>query len=149
MMLWKLSTILYRDINMGKLRPFATILVTFCVIFLFYVKRFVFLKFYPPICNFIIFSIFFGSLFCKETIIQKFARACGDKLEGPALNYTRNITYIWCAFMFINLLISIWTIFLSDNIWMLYNGCISYILVGLLFATEYIVRTILRKKELL
>lgn len=134
---------------MSKLKTFVPILVTFCVIFLFYVKRFVFLKFYPPICNFIIFSIFFGSLFCKETIIQKFARACGDKLEKPAWNYTRNITYIWCIFMFINLLISIWTIFMPDKVWILYNGCISYILIGLLFAAEYIVRIILRKRELI
>lgn len=134
---------------MGKIKPFISVLITLCIVFLFYVKRFVFLKFYPPICNLFVFVVFFSSLFAKETIIQKFARMCGDKLERPAWVYTRNLTYVWCVFMFMNLLISIWTIFLSDNIWMLYNGCISYILIGLFFGIEYVVRIILRKRKLI
>ena len=134
---------------MGRLKHFSPVLITLCIVFLFYVKRIVYLKFYPPICNLFHFIVFFSSLFAKETIIQKFARMCGDKLENPAWVYTRNITYVWCVFMFINFLISVWTIFLSDNIWMLYNGCISYLLVGLVFGVEYIVRIILRKRNLI
>ncbi len=134
---------------MTKTKPLIFFIITLCVVFLFYVKRFVLLKFYPPICNFTAFMIFFTSLFAKETIIQKFARACGDKLEKPAWNYTKNVTYIWCIFTFANFLISVWTIFLSDKIWILYNGFISYFLVGTLFGAEYIVRTILRKRNLI
>ena len=134
---------------MGKIKHFTPILITLCIVLLFYIKRFVFLKYYPPVCNLTIFIVFFSSLFTKETIIQKFARLCGDKLDKPAWNYTRNLTYIWCVFLFINLSISIWTIFLSDNIWMIYNGCISYILVGLLFGIEYMVRIILRRRKLI
>ena len=134
---------------MGKVKPFLPVLFTLGIIFLFYIKRFVFLKFYPPICNLTIFIVFFSSLFAKETIIQKFARMCGDKLEKPAWEYTRKITYVWCSFMFINLLISIWTIFLPDEVWMVYNGFISYFLVGLLFGVEYIVRIVLRKRKLI
>ena len=134
---------------MGKIKHITPILITLCIVFLFYMKRFVFLKFYPPLCNCFLFLVFFISLFTKETVIQKFARACGDKLEKPAWNYTRKVTYIWCIFTFINLLISIWTIFLPDKIWILYNGCISYILVGLLFGIEYIIRINLRKRNLI
>ena len=134
---------------MGKIKHFLPIIFTLCIVFLFYIKRFLLLKFYPPICNLVIFIAFFSSLFRKETIIQKFARMCGDKLERPAWIYTRNITYVWCLFMFLNLLISIYTIFLDDNIWIIYNGCISYILVGILFFTEYIVRIVLRKRKLI
>lgn len=134
---------------MGKIKHFTPVLITLCIVFLFYIKRLAFLKFYPPICNLTIFMIFFCSLFAKETVIQKFAKMCGDKLEKPARVYTRNLTYVWCVFMFINLLISVWTIFLSDKVWILYNGCISYILVGMLFGIEYIVRTILRKRKLI
>ncbi len=134
---------------MGKIKHFTPFLITLCVIFLFYVKRFVILKFYPPICNVVIFLIFFSSLFAKETVIQKFVRFSGEKLEKPAWIYTRRITYVWCVFTFLNLLISIWTMFLSDNIWMIYNGFISYILVGLVFCIEYIVRIILRKRKLI
>ena len=134
---------------MGKIKNFTPIIITLCVVFLFYIKRFVFLKLYPPICNLVVFIVFFSSLFAKETVIQKFARMCGDELKPPAWIYTRNLTYVWCIFMFINLLISVWTIFMSDRIWILYNGCISYVLVGMLFCIEYIVRTVLRKRKLI
>ena len=134
---------------MDKVKRLIPIFITLCVVFLFYIKRIVFLKYYPPICNLFIFCVFFFSLFGKETIIQKIARACGDKLEKPAFDYTRKLTYVWCCFTFCNLLISIWTIFLSDKIWILYNGCISYILIGILFTVEYIVRINLRKRNLI
>ena len=132
---------------MNKIKPLTPILISLAVVFIFYLKRFIVLKFYPPIPNFIIFLIFFCSLFTKETIIQKFARMCGDKLEGASLVYTRNLTYVWCAFIFINFLITIWTIFLPDNIWIFYNGFLSYFLTGLLFAVEYIVRIIFKKRN--
>ena len=134
---------------MGKLKHFIPVFFTLCVVFLFYIKRFVVLKFYPPICNFFIFSLFFFSLFTKETIIQKFARMMEGNLKPPVLNYTRKITYLWAIFTFLNFLVSVWTIFLPDNIWILYNGCISYILVGLLFLIEYSIRIFLRKRKLI
>lgn len=134
---------------MNKLKPFLSILITLCVVLVFYIKRFIFLKFYPPLCNGFVFIVFFISLFTKETVIQKIAKACGDRLDKPAWIYTRNLTYIWCFFMFINFLISIWTIFQSDKIWILYNGCISYILIGALFGGEYVIRTIFRKRNLI
>ncbi len=134
---------------MGKIKNVLPVIFTLFIVFLFYIKRIVVLKYYPPICNCFIFLVFFCSLFAKETVIQKFARACGDKLEPPAFNYTRKLTYVWCVFTFLNLLVSVWTIFQSDNVWMLYNGCISYILIGLLFAIEYIVRINFRKRKLI
>ena len=60
--------------------------------------------------------------------------------------YTKRLTYVWCVFLFINLIISIATVFMSDRIWALYNACISYIALGLMFGVEYIVRIILRAK---
>lgn len=132
---------------MKKFKPVLPIIVTLCIVLLFSIKRFVFLKFYPPVCNLFIFLTFFLSLFAKETVIQKFARMCGDKMEEPVRIYTRNLTYVWCIFTFFNFLISVWTIFLPEKIWILYNGCISYILVGLVFGVEYIIRIILRKRN--
>ena len=134
---------------MKKIKPFFMIMITFIVILLFYIKRLVILKFYPPICNFSIFMIFFISLFTKETIIQKFAKLAGDKLSEAAINYTRKITYVWCIFTFINFIFSVITIFLPDKIWILYNGCISYLLVGLLFTIEYIIRINLQKRNII
>ncbi len=134
---------------MSKVKSFMPILFTLFVILLFCIKRFFFLKFYPPICNLTVFIVFYSSLFQKETVIQRFARRFGDKLEKPAWDYTRRLTYVWCVFMFINLCLSIWTIFLPDNIWIIYNSCISYVLIGLIFGIEYIVRIILRSMKII
>jgi uncharacterized membrane protein len=97
--------------------------------------------------NFLFFAIFFSSLFAKETIIQKFARMMDGELKPKVAAYTKNVTYIWCVFIFLNLIMSIITFFLPDEIWLWYNGCISYILMGMLFAIEYIVRILFRKRH--
>ena len=132
---------------MKKIRPVMPILISIGVVFLFLLKRVVVLKFYPPIVNFIVFLIFFSSLFGKETIIQKFVRLSGEPLVEPVLTYTKNVTYLWCIFLFLNFLATIWTIFLSDEIWIFYNGFLSYFLTGLLFGAEYIFRIFFKKRH--
>ncbi|MBQ9245132.1 hypothetical protein IJ182_02565 [bacterium] len=99
--------------------------------------------------NFFIFSVFFASLFQKETIIQKFAKILDGMLTDKTAEYTRKLTYVWCIFLFCNFVFSVITIFLSDKIWILYNGFISYVLIGILFAVEYIIRIIFRKRNYL
>jgi len=133
---------------MGKIKRIIPIFITVSVFVLFYIKRFIFLKFYPPVCNLFVFLIFFISLFKKETIIQKIAKTLDGELSKKQIIYTRYVTYVWCILTFFNFVVSIWTIFLSDKIWLLFNGCISYILIGLLFIIEYMIRIILRKKGL-
>ena len=132
-----------------KIKLFLPFIITLTVIFLFYIKRTVFLKFYPPICNFLFFSIFFMSLFSKETVIQKIAKNIDGELTNKQKNYTRKLTYVWCAVTFLNFAISAFTVFMSDNIWILYNGLISYIFIGTVFLVEFLFRTILKKKNLL
>ena len=97
--------------------------------------------------NFCIFSIFFSSLFAKETVIQKFAKMLDGKLSARTRKYTKKLTYIWCIFLFINFLVSVVTIFLPDKIWIIYNGLISYLLVGLMFAVEYPIRLNFKKYD--
>ena len=127
---------------------FLPFIFTIFIFVLFYFKRFFVIKFYPPIMNFTIFMIFFSSLFTKETIIQKFARIWSKKELHPLeMIYTKNLTYIWCVFLFLNFLFSIATIFMSDKIWMFYNCFLSYFLVGSIFIIEYIVRIVFRKRH--
>lgn len=130
--------------KLKTLLPFAG---TLCIVLLFHFSKIYVLKFYPVIVNSFIFCVFFSSLFCKETVIQKIAQ----KMEGGVLNeftknYTRKLTYVWCVFLFINLSISIATVFMSAKVWELYNACISYIALGVMFGVEYIVRIIMRAR---
>ncbi len=129
-----------------KLKRILPFLITIFVIVFFHYSRIYVLKFYPVITNSFIFTVFFSSLFCKETVIQKIAKKMDGELTDFSRDYTRKLTYVWCVFLFINLAISIITVFQPAKIWILYNGCISYIAIGLLFGAEYIVRIILRTK---
>ena len=132
--------------NLKKLKSLFPFIGTICVVLLFHFSKIYVLKFYPVIVNFFIFCAFFSSLFCKETIIQKIAKKMDGELTDFSRNYTRKLTYVWCVFMFINLSISIATVFMPAKIWELYNACISYVALGIMFGVEYIVRIILRAK---
>ena len=127
----------------------VSIAITLSVIALFHYTQLFFVKFYPVCANLTVFLVFFCSLFAKETVIQKFAKMVDGELSENALKYTRNLTYIWCVLTFFNFVVSLVTVFLSEEIWALFNGLISYILIGTLFFVEYIIRTVLKKKNII
>ena len=130
-----------------KLRFLLPVSFTLMIIFLFWYTRIFAFKLYPVIMDFSFFALFFSSLFMEETVIQKIARTMeGGELSDFSKKYTRNLTYIWCVFLFANFLIALSTVFMADKIWMLYNGCISYLAVGTFFIIEYIIRIIMKKK---
>ncbi|DAA81131.1 TPA: DNA gyrase subunit B [Candidatus Gastranaerophilales bacterium HUM_2] len=132
--------------KLKKLKAIIPVLGTVCVVLLFHFSKIYALKFYPVIVNSFIFCVFFSSVFCEETIIQKIAKKMDGELTDFSRNYTRKLTYVWCIFLFVNLSISFATVFMSPKIWELYNACISYIALGVMFGVEYIVRIILRAK---
>ena len=125
---------------MKKIAKIFPVCFSICIIILCYVKKIMILKIYPPCCNLFYFLLFFVSLFTKETVVQKIAKVLEGELSDEMMIYTRKLTYIWCIFTFFNFLISVATIFLSDKIWVLYNGCISYIIMGIIFVSEFIYR---------
>lgn len=134
--------------NIAKgLKFIAPILFTFFVIGFFFYTKIEAVKFYPIVMNFIFFTIFLCSLMGKETVIQKIARLTDGKLEEPIRTYTKNLTYVWIIFLFVNFIISVYSLFLSDYFWMLYNGFVSYLLIGTVFIIEFIVRYFFKKRH--
>lgn len=129
-----------------KLKFLLPIFVTLTVILIFHYTQFFAVKFYPVAANLTVFLIFFTSIFSRETVIQKIARKIEGGLNDFTRGYTRRLTYVWCIFCFVNLLISIVTVFLPEKWWAFYNGFVSYVAIGCMFAVEYIVRVILRKR---
>ena len=125
------------------LLPFAGM---FLVIGVFHFTHFVLLKSYPAVMNLMMFLIFFTSLFQERTVIQKFALAMEPDADERVMDYTRNVTYVWSVFTFLNFLVSLGTVFMSEKIWAIYNGFVSYFLVGLVFIIEYIVRINFKRK---
>lgn len=118
----------------------------FLFVVFIYLKKIVVLKYYPPIVNFCFFIVFFCSLFDQKTVIQRIAEITDGKLSPEIRKYTRNLTYVWCLFLALNFIVSLITVFMSDKIWFVYNGFISYILVGSVFVIEYFVRVNFKKK---
>ena len=96
--------------KLKKLKAIIPVLGTVCVVLLFHFSKIYALKFYPVIVNSFIFCVFFSSVFCEETIIQKIAKKMDGELTDFSRNYTRKLTYVWCIFLFVNLSISFATV---------------------------------------
>ncbi|WP_299019769.1 hypothetical protein [uncultured Photobacterium sp.] len=106
------------------------------------------LTFYPVIVNSLMFGLFMASLWQKQSIIERFARLQEPDLAPSGVVYTRKVTKIWCGFFVLNGTVALATCFMPLSVWTLYNGLISYLLAGLLFAGEWLVRQWLLRKEM-
>jgi uncharacterized membrane protein len=99
------------------------------------------LKFYPVFVNAALLSAFIYSLIVPPSMVERFARLREPELPVSAMYYTRRVTQIWCVFFAINGTIALITaLWASAALWTLYNGFIAYLLMGLLFTGEYLVR---------
>lgn len=105
------------------------------------------LKFYPVIVSLVLLVVFGVSLFRPPSMIERFARLHTPDLPKHAIAYTRMVTWVWCGFFIINGAIAGVSVFASDKTWALYNGLISYVLIGLLLAGEYLIRLRVQRKH--
>ena len=103
--------------------------------------------YYPVIVNILMLSIFVYSLRQNETMIERFARLQEPDLPDYAVSYTRTVTKVWCLFFILNGSIALATTFMKLQTWTLYNGLISYLLAGLLFAIEFVIRMFVKRKN--
>ncbi|MCL1928058.1 MAG: hypothetical protein FWG07_04605 [Treponema sp.] len=110
------------------------------------------LKLYPLLMNILFLATFGFTLFSPPNMIFRFATLQDRSIKGSPgekrINaYCRKVTIVWCGFFVFNGGMAAWTIFSgSDALWSVYNGGISYILMGILFAGEFIVRKMVQKK---
>ena len=106
------------------------------------------IRFYPVIVAGSLAAVFTVSLFSGMPVIERFARMRSAELDNYARAYTRKLTKVWIGFFIANGLIAAWTaLFASLEIWTLYNGLISYVLIGILFVGEWPVRRFLRARH--
>jgi uncharacterized membrane protein len=99
------------------------------------------LRIYPVIANVAVLLLFSWSLYSPPSLIERIARIQHPDLPPEGIIYTRRVTQVWCVFFILNGAIALVTaLWGSFEIWSLYNGLIAYLLMGMLFAGEYIVR---------
>jgi uncharacterized membrane protein/3-hydroxymyristoyl/3-hydroxydecanoyl-(acyl carrier protein) dehydratase len=110
------------------------------------------LKFYPVLMN-VLFLIFFGVTCCTPpNMIFRFATMQDKSIKGSLAEkrveaYCRKVTIAWCGFFIFNGSVAALTVFSgSDALWSVYNGGISYILIGVFFMGELVIRKMVQKK---
>lgn len=111
---------------------------------LFFTDEAVLLRLYPVLMNAAVASVFAVSLF-RKPLIEIFAEKMGHELDDAARAYTRKATLAWAIFMAANTLVSLISVFLPLSVWTIYNGAISYALIGLMAAAEFLVRRRVRR----
>jgi len=106
------------------------------------------LKFYPVLINAGFLALFASSLFSPPTIVERLARIKEPDLPGSAISYTRKVTWLWSGFFLVNGSIAAATaLWGSDEVWMVYNGMIAYLLIATLTAGEWLVRQRVRARN--
>ncbi len=109
------------------------------------------LTFYPALVNLFFLVLFGHTLFKGPSMVYRFATLKDKSIaispyRKKIAAYCRNVTLVWCCFFIVNGSIALMSVFGdSYRFWALYNGCIAYILMGLLFSGEYIVRKVVQK----
>jgi uncharacterized membrane protein len=109
------------------------------------------LKLYPVLMNVLFFFAFGLTLFQGPPMIYRFAILADRTIPNSAgekriAEYCRKVTVVWVLFFVFNGSMALFTIFSgSDALWSVYNGGVSYILIGTLFAGEYIIRKKVQK----
>ena len=109
------------------------------------------LTFYPALVNLFFLVLFGHTLFAGPSMVYRLATLKDKSIaispyRKKIAAYCRNVTLVWCCFFIVNGSIALMSVFGdSYRFWALYNGCIAYILMGLLFAGEYIVRKVVQK----
>jgi len=98
------------------------------------------LLYYPVLVNAILFVVFAWSLTTKESLLLRIVRARGNLINVKTPGYLSRLTAIWAGFFAINGMIAIWTTTASMELWTMYNGMISYVLVATIALCEWIFR---------
>lgn len=125
----------------------TAVVLIFCVVLVIF-KNPVLLHWYPVIINLMLLAIFLVSLYHGPPIIERLARLHEADLPEHAISYVRKVTQAWVVFFFCNAMIAaLLTLAAPRSWWLLYNGFIAYLLIGLMFAIEWLVRQRVKKSH--
>lgn len=132
-------------------------------LFCFITGKEFFLKIYSVVISATMLFVFGSTLFMPPNIIFRFATLSDKSIKGSSFEhkvykYCEKVTIIWCCFFILNGTAAVLTTFsdkvfglspeMARRVWAIYNGGISYVLMGMLFTIEFIVRKVVDKKML-
>lgn len=99
---------------------------------------------YPAIVSFAFFAAFLISL-GRTPLVEVFARRMDGDLDERGVAYCRKATVAWTVFLGVHFAVSAATVFMPLKAWAAYNGFFAYILIGAMFAGEFIARKAARR----
>ncbi|BAP42962.1 hypothetical protein NRB16_13275 [Pseudomonas sp. LJDD11] len=118
----------------------AVVALSFCAL-LALLDSPVLLRWYPVLISGFMLCLFGASLIQGPPVVERLARLSDPDLPEVAIRYTRQVTWVWCGFFLFNgLTATVLTLWAPLHWWALWTGLLSYGLMGLLFAGEWIVR---------
>lgn len=101
---------------------------------------------YPVFVSLLFLLWFSHSLLWPPTVAEQLARLQEPDLPPQGVAYTRKVTLAWCLFFLGNGGVAAATVWHGDlRLWTLYNGGISYVLMGLLMGGEWLIRQRVRR----
>lgn len=124
----------------------AGVALLFCLL-LALLDNAVLLRWYPVLINAAMLVLFAGSLLSGMPVIERLARLQEPGLPTAGVHYTRQVTKVWVGFFIVNgTIAAALTLWAPLAWWTLYNGLIAYLLMGLLFAGEWLIRQRVRSR---
>lgn len=106
------------------------------------------LKLYPVLVSAVLLVVFGLSLVRGPSVAERIARLQEPDLDARGVAYTRGVTQVWCGFFVFNGGVALTTaLWASEATWALYNGLISYVLIGALMSGEWLLRRHLRARQ--
>jgi uncharacterized membrane protein len=103
---------------------------------------------YPIVVSLGLAAVFGHSLLHGPCVVERIARLRDPHLPAWVVGYTRTVTKVWLVFFLANAAMSAATAIAGDlQLWTLYNGFVSYILMGCIFVAEFAVRSYLRRRQ--
>ena len=131
-------------LNSAVKKGLLTVIMPLCVLFLLVIawaNQTDWLLAYPVFVSLLFFALFSFSLLFPPSAVERLARLEDPDLPPKGVAYTRKVTVVWSVFFLGNAILSLATVLYGDaQIWSLYNGCVFYVLMGLLMAVEMAVR---------
>lgn len=111
-------------------------------------KNPLFIKVYPVVISTLTGTVFLISLYFPPSMVERFARLKEKNLPEAAIPYLKTVTKVWVVFLYGNAVVALGTVLYGNwKIWVVYNGCISYMLMGGLIVGEYLIRKKVKQKH--
>lgn len=112
--------------------------------------RWEWVKLYPVLVNAAGGAWFVWTLIRPPSAAERLARLANprEQFDRRKSAYTKRVTQVWVVFFLFNGSAAMYTAFAaSTGVWTIYNGLISYLLIGLLLGGEYVFRRWYRKRH--